>query len=60
MGRQEISTHPRAEPGRFCQLQPANPPSPALLAANVADVAPNVLALELADKSGERAGIFNT
>jgi len=60
MSRQEISTHQSAEPGRFCQLQPVNPPSPALLAANVADVEVIVVIYDLARISIERAGIFNT
>jgi hypothetical protein len=58
--RQEISTPREAELDRNCQPQPANPPSAALLAANVADVEVIILSNDLARISIERAGIFNT
>jgi hypothetical protein len=60
MTRQEISTAREVEHGRNCRPQPVNPPSAALLAANVADVEVIVLISDLAHISIERAGIFNT
>jgi hypothetical protein len=59
-GRKRISTPDNSAACLKQLAKPPKPPSPPPLAANVADVAAITLTHDFADKSCERAGIFNT